>query len=136
MSDRPALSVLISPFNNIIIDASACTYILYLLYVDDGRRFERCYRHVFRTRWTQPISRNHGKIIPLHELNTRQQVSYYYYYCMYEALKQRRSRRIHNIIFFHTHIHIGFDRSGPIKIVWTLAVSRTIKIFITNNVTI
>ncbi|CAH1737288.1 unnamed protein product [Aphis gossypii] len=48
-------------------------YMVYLLYVDDGRRLERCYRHVFRTRWTQQIRRNHGKIIPLHELNTRQQ---------------------------------------------------------------
>lgn len=37
------------------------------------------------------------------------------------------------ILFFSTHTYRGFDRSGPIKIVWTLAYDKKI---IINNVTI
>lgn len=88
-------------------------YMVYLLYVDDGRRLERCYRHVFRTRWTQQIRRNHGKIIPLHELNTRQQVSYYYYYyCIHAAAAIALNSQYY---FFSTHTYTSV-LTGPVQL--------------------
>lgn len=130
MFDRLALSVLISPFNNIIIlYMRVCTYI-YLLYVGDGRRLERCYRHVFHTLWTQQIFKNRGKIIPLHELNRRQQVSYYYYYCIHAAAAVASNSQYY--FFPHTYTLV---LTGQVQLKW-FGLSRTLKIFITNNVTI